>query len=106
MDDDRWEQLRAQLDAPRPKWPFVLAGAALLVVMAIAGGAALTSSGSEVGPTLPPPSTPTSTTATTTATTAVASRQVWPERVLDHGTDRWEVGSDGDLVALGDWDCT
>lgn len=46
------------------------------------------------------------------STTASTSVRVWPmervevaERIVRTDAGRWEVGADGDVLAIGDWDC-
>lgn len=64
------------------------------------------------GPPSAPPGDRTSTTSPTSTTSGTTAVRVWPAervevdgRVLRTDAGRWEVGAEGDLVTVGDWDC-
>jgi hypothetical protein len=96
--------------APELAGVVVLGAAAILAVSALRPSTASTAGRGATVPTDPAPMDTTPATTPPTTTTTVA--RLWPAepvevegREVRTGGHRWEVGDEGDVVAVGDWDC-
>lgn len=125
MEDEPLVSLRSVLGTEeRRSWRGAVDGKAVRVVLAVVVIAAGIVIGAGAGRATPPPAegadmgpapdaeAPAAAPRVSTTTTSTVAVRLWPApnlrvegRHVTTDDGRWEVGADGDVVVVGDWDC-